>query len=138
MSDLISKDTGWKLFSLALALAIWFTVKNVSNEPVAVTTPLGVWDTRTLTNLPVLVVSAAADVREVKVQPNYVTITVSGRPEVLNGLQEKEIEAHVNLTDLESAPRGVRKRVIVSAPPGVAFVRAEPADVEVVIPLKKK
>lgn len=138
MRDLIAKDTGWKLFSLALAVVIWSTIKNISSEPVPVAAQLGVWETRELTNQPVLVVSAAADVRQFKVQPETVNITVTARPEVMTALQERELEAHVTLTDIESAPRGVRKRVVVSTPAGVSLVRVEPPDVEVVIPPKQK
>ncbi|TAL06205.1 MAG: hypothetical protein EPO07_02195, partial [Verrucomicrobia bacterium] len=97
MRDLLTKDFPWKIFALVLACAIWFTVKNISNEPAPVAAQLGVWNTRELTNLPVLVVSAAADVREFKVQPETVAVTVTARPEVMAALQEKEIEAYVNL-----------------------------------------
>jgi YbbR domain-containing protein len=138
MRDLLTKDFGWKILALFLAAVIWFTVKNISSEPAPVNAAFGIWETRTLTNWPILVVSAAADVREFKVQPDNVAITFTARPEVMAAMQVRDIEAHVDLTDIESAPRGVRTRVIVSTPAGVALVRVDPPDVDVVIPSKKK
>ena len=50
-----------------------------------------------------LVVSAAGDVREFKVKPGAVEVTVSGRPDVMAVLTEKDVHASVDLTDLEAA-----------------------------------
>src|SRR5262245_41916335 len=103
MQDLLTKNLGLKFFSLALAVAIWLTVQGLQKQARPVGRTWGPWETRTLTNVPVLVVSAAADVREIKVQPNGVNVTVGGSPQMLAGLLEKEIEARVDLTDIESA-----------------------------------
>jgi hypothetical protein len=32
LQDIITKDVGWKLFSLVLATGIWFTVRPVGRE----------------------------------------------------------------------------------------------------------
>jgi hypothetical protein len=122
MRDLLTKDFGWKLFSLALAVAIWLIVQTIRNE-----------STRTFPNLPVLVVSASADVREFKINPGTVEIAVSGRPDVMAALADKEIHATVDLTDIETA-RDLRKRVDVSTPPGVTVLRVTPPYVDVVVP----
>ena len=53
MRDWVTKDLGWKLFSLFLAVGIWLTVHKIYEEPKAATGPV------TFGNLPVLVVSAA-------------------------------------------------------------------------------
>ena len=133
MRDWFIKDLAWKLFSLALAVAIWATVRTVSTENNAGADPLRDWDVHTFTNLPVLVVSAAADVREFKVDPNTVDVTVRSRPEIIAALQAREIHVTVDLTEVESA-RDLRKRVDVSTPPGVTFIRVAPAQVDVVVP----
>lgn len=138
LPHLIAKDLRWKLLSLMLAAVIWGAVDNVTHsKSLAVENPLQPWETRTFSALPVLVVSSAADVREFKVQPERVTVTVKGPPEIIASLVDKEIESHVDLTNIESA-RSLRKRVTVSLPPGVTFVRVEPFDVEVLVPPKKK
>ena len=135
--QLFTKDWLWKLLSLALAAVIWGVVNNVTTtKPVVVENPLSPRVERTFTRLPVLVVSSAADVRECKVQPEYVSVTVRGAPEIMTQVTDREIEVRVDLTDIESA-RNLRKRVIVSSPPGVTFLSVDPPEVEVVIPPKK-
>jgi YbbR domain-containing protein len=136
MRDLLTKDFGWKLFSVALAVAIWLIVQTIRNEPVSAVNPLGATMTRTLNDLPVLVVSTAADVREFKVKPSVVQVTVSGRPEVVSALEEKEIRVTVDLTGIESE-QSLRKRIDISTPMEVTALRVIPADVEIVAPPKR-
>jgi YbbR domain-containing protein len=135
LRDLILKDWWLKISSLALAVLIWVTVSFMIHRE-------GGEDLNPLINsparvfyVPVLVMSSAADVREVQVRPEHVEITVRGQKESLARLQEKDIHAIVNLTDIESA-RGVRKRIEVTTPPGVVYTRIFPEDVEVVLPPK--
>ena len=129
------KDFGWKLFSLALAVVIWVTVSTVSRQGNGSVKISGPVKERVFANLPVVIMSSASDVREFKVSPGVIAVTVSGRPEVLDALTEKEIRATVDLTEIESAT-DLRKRVDVSTPPGVMFVGSSPSVVEVVIPAK--
>ena len=133
--DVFIKDAGWKFFSLVLAVFLWVTIKTVSDDPSRGGNPLTKSDEHTFTHLPVLVVSTASDVRAFKVDPAFVEVTVSGRPDVVNALTEKDIHVTVDLTDIEAA-RGLRKRVDVATPPGVTFVEASPAEVDVVVPPK--
>lgn len=133
LRDVVTKDVGWKLFSLALAAVIWVTVRPGSKEPAKGGNPLVAWDTRSFTNLPVVVLSSAADVHEFRVKPHVVEVMVGGRPEIIAALMEKEIRVIVDLTEIESA-RALRKRIDVSTPPGVTFIRAWPAQVDVVVP----
>lgn len=136
MRDFLTKDLGWKLFSLALAVVIWFTVHALSRDAITPARPLESWATRTFADVSVLVVSAAADVREFQVNPAAVQVTVSGRPEVMTALEEKEIRVTVDLTGIEAA-RELKKRVDVAVPPGVTVVRVAPAEVDVVVPPKQ-
>jgi len=141
MRDWLIKDFGWKLFSLVLAVGIWLTVHKILEEsapapvvvPPAPPSPVAT----TFTNLPVLIVSAAADVREFHVTPNAVTVTVSGQPEIMAALQVDQIHALVDLTDIEAA-RNLQRRVDISTPTGVTLVNVEPPEVDVVIPPQRK
>ena len=137
MRDFLTRDLGWKLFSVALAMAIWIIVQTIRNEAATGVNPLGAMMTRTFNDLPVLVVSAAANVHEFKVKPEVVQVTVSGRPELVTALQAREIHAAVDLTDIESA-QGLRKRIDVSVPMGVTLVRVIPADADVVVPAQPR
>jgi len=133
MRDLLTKDWGWKLFSVALAIVIWLIVQTIRNEAGTGVNPLGAMMTRTFNDLPVLVVSAAATVREFEVKPKVVQVTVSGGPEAVAALQESEIHVIVDLTDIEPA-ENLKKRIDVSVPMGVTVVRVIPADADVVVP----
>ena len=142
MRDWFIKDFGWKLFSAFLALAIWLTVHKILEEsvPAPLLVPPGLAAptvTNKFTNLPVLVVSTAADVRAFTVKPNAVTVTVSGRPEVMAALQANQVHALMDLTDIEVA-RDLPRRVDISVPAGVTLVNVEPEEVSVVIPAQIK
>ena len=137
LSDLLFKDFLLKLFSLMLAVLIWFTVSIAIRNENALITAGGVpanLPTRDF-YVPVLVVSEAADVRQAHVNPSHVEVTVRGEPDALEKLTDKDVRVLVDLTDIESA-RGVRKKVEVSTPPGVAHVKVFPEEVEIVVPPK--
>jgi len=137
MPDFLTKNLGWKLLSLALAVVIWYTIRSLSRGPLTPAKPLESWATRTFSDVSVLVVSAAADVREFSVKPQAVQVTVSGRPKTLNVLEETEIHVTVDLTGIEAAS-DLRKRVDVSVPPGLTVVHVLPEEVDVVVPPKNK
>lgn len=136
--EIITKDLGWKIFSVALAVVIWLTVHAISEDRRKVPSIPGVV-TQTFENVPVLVVSAAADVREFRVLPDNVSVTVTARQEIMSGIAQRDIEARVDLTDVQNfeSTHSLRKRVIISLPAGVTLNRAIPSDVGVVVPPKK-
>ncbi|MCL4786117.1 MAG: hypothetical protein KJ070_04890 [Verrucomicrobia bacterium] len=139
LPDIITRDFGWKLLSLAVAIAIWVTINPMSERPARATVnPLPGTETRAFTNLPVLVMSGAADVRQVRIAPEVVKVTVSGRPEMISAMTGQEIRVIVDLTGIEAAPRGLLKRVEVSVPPGVAFLSVEPPQVNAIVPFKRE
>ena len=136
MKDL-TKDLGWKLFSLALAFAMWLIVQAVRQDERPPGVMPGASILHTFGQLPILAVSAAADVRQFEVKPVAVSVTVSGHPEVIRAMTSKDLKVSVDLTGIESA-QSLRRRVDVSAPPGVALVLIEPDSVDIVIPPKTK
>jgi|SRR3954465_3640219 YbbR domain-containing protein len=128
LRDALFKDIWLKLFSLSLAVLIWFTVSYAIP-----TLPMHLVE-RTF-NLPVVVMSSAADVRNLKVNPAEVEVTVQGDSKTLSKLQTREIRVLVDLTDI--TPVGdVHKRIEVSTPPGVSHVRVQPEDVQIIFPPK--
>ena len=135
LRNLILKDLLLKLFSLTLAVSIWFTVswaiqKEVS--PAAALTSSTV-ERRTYSNLPVVIMSSASDVRSFRVNPSEVEVTVEGAPKILQQLQSKDIKVIVDLTGVEAA-RDLTKKIEVSTPAGVTHVRVAPQEVQVIIP----
>jgi YbbR domain-containing protein len=132
MKDLLIKDLGWKLFSLFLALVIWVTVHNIYME--SQTLPVVAGDQATFEKQ-ILIISTAADVRNFRVAPDQVTVTVRGPSAVMEVLQASQIRATVDLTDIEGA-KDLSRRVEVSAPAGVTLVSVQPPKVGVILPPK--
>ena len=129
MSDWITKDFWWKLFSLILAVVLWLTVYKIRQDPViAVASASGV-----PLSLPISVVSSALDVHDFRVLPGTVVVKVSGPPEVMAVLQANQIHPVVDLTDITGA-RNLKRRVEVSTPPGVTLISVEPTEVDVLFP----
>lgn len=140
LRKLLFHDLWLKLLSLGLAVLIWFMVSSVVRKDIAPATVLAPnspeEQTQNYINIPVLVVSAASDVRSFKVHPSVVDVTVRGETNLLQNLQPKDIRALVDLTGIESAPHGLRKRIEVTTPAGITFVRVDPDQVEVIVPPK--
>jgi len=133
MHDWITKDLGWKLFSLFLAVAIWLTVHKIYEEPRVASDLAETGNTVTFRNVPVLVVSAASDVRNFKVTPAAVVVQVSVPPEIIADLQANQIHAVVDLTDIQSIGN-LERRVDVSTPPRVTLINVDPPKVDVIVP----
>ncbi len=146
LRNILFRDFWLKVFSLVLATLIWLTVwlffirQDVS--------PAGMLsnarsEQRTFYNIPVLVMSAAADVRNFKVSPGEVAITVRGEPQKLEALEKRrhadpsarDIRALVDLTGIEPA-RGTRKKIVVTTPADITFEQADPDEVEILEPAK--
>jgi hypothetical protein len=126
LHKLVLQDFWLKLFSLALAILIWFTVNTALS--------LGPAGQRVLAGLPVatVVATSTAEVAgSFSVNPKTVNVTVQGDPRTLGILQRKDIRVLVDLTDIP-ASREVRRPVEVFVPAGVTYVRVEPEEVEVV------
>ena len=115
-----------KIFSLGLAVVVWLIVTFASQKQA--------WSTpRVFYNLPVIVLSSVEDVRNFKVSPDEVIVTVEGDAKTLQNLQSKDIRAMVDLTGVAAA-RDLRKRIEVSVPPGVTHIRVAPEEVQVIFP----
>ena len=132
MRDWITKDFWWKLFSVILAVIIWLTVHKIYEDPRAAAAAAGGRPV-TYDHLPVLIVSAMSDVREFRVLPGTVTVKVGGPPGVMAVVQANQIHPVVDLTGI-AAGRNVKRRVEVSAPPGVTLVSVDPPEVTVRFP----
>jgi hypothetical protein len=125
---LLLRDFLLKLFALAAAVLIWVSVSlAIRREAV---------DTRTFRDLTVLVLSGAADVRDVRISPRTLDVTVRGEREALSQLQAQDVRVMVDVTGVESA-RDLRRRVDVAIPSGVTLVRVIPETVDVVVPAKR-
>jgi YbbR domain-containing protein len=132
MRDWLTKDFGWKLFSVVLAVVILLTVRNVGVESGA---PGLLAVQNIYTNIAVSAVSASADVRNVHVEPGIVSVTVSGTPDVMAALDSTRIHAVVNLTGIDLA-HDLKCHVEVAVPPRVTLLSVDPPEVTVTISQK--
>ena len=127
--NLVVNDFWLKLFSLVLAILIWFTVQfSISKEVSPWSALIGRTADETILN--VHVSTPAMEGRLVKVTPEVVQVTLRGDPKLLKDLRIDDVRAQVNLTDVESAS-GLRRPVEMVLPQGIAYTQIKPAEVEV-------
>jgi YbbR domain-containing protein len=125
--NIILRNFGWKLLSLALAVVIWLTIKALSAEQ-------GQTEKMFLT-VPIQIVSSTADVRTFRVDPTTVNVTLKGRPGAINRLTEREIRVLVDVSSADT-PQSFRRHVDVAVPNGITVVRFEPTEVQLTPPPK--
>ena len=132
--NLIFRDFWLKLFSLILALGVWKVVSEAvhSNVPPSSVTSAMKLD-KVFSDVKILVVSSAADVRNFKVHPEQVEVTFRGENQFLTNISAADIRAIVDLTGVGAA-RDLSKRVEVSVPAGVTLLRVMPEEVQVIFP----
>jgi hypothetical protein len=128
LRNLIFSDFWLKLFSLVLAILIWLLVSFAIHKEGP--------PTRTF-NIPVMVTSAAADVRNLHVNPDRVDVKVRGEARKLEELVAEDLHAFVDLTGIRIV-NGVRSRIAITVPSDITFVEVNPPDVEIVPPASVK
>ncbi|MEO5802344.1 MAG: hypothetical protein ABIR24_02355, partial [Verrucomicrobiota bacterium] len=108
-----------KLFSLLLATLIWFAIHfwiEGGNRPPAnpITNPI----TRQLFRMPVRVLTKPGDDRVFKVDPEEISVFVTGEAAVLRDLTPKNISVYVDVAIIRSA-RETNQQVKVDVPKGI-------------------
>ncbi|HUE36727.1 MAG TPA: CdaR family protein [Candidatus Acidoferrum sp.] len=130
MPDWLAKDFYWKAFSLLMAIGIWLTVRRESEAQPAMPPNVA---RNTYHDIPVVAVSENADVHQAKLDPQTVTATISGSPDVVNKLQRSQIHAFVNLSGISSA-QDLPRDIEISLPGGATIYSIEPSTVTVTLP----
>jgi YbbR domain-containing protein len=134
--NLVTKDFWLKLFSLALAILIWLTVRfSIHGET---TSPwlalIGGSPDEEVVTVPVRV--PVEKTQTFSADPANVQVTLRGDPKLLKALRNQDIRAQVDLTGIESAD-GLLRPVEVILPSGIAYTRLSPEEVEVRVAPKK-
>jgi hypothetical protein len=125
----ITQDFGWKLFSVFLSVVIWLTVHKIREEP----PEPGPGVVNTYGDVPVFVVSATADVHNIRIVPRVVDVKVSGPSDIMAILEANKIHAFINLTGIDSA-HDLHRGVEISPPLGVTVLNVDPPQVTVTFP----
>lgn len=138
LHNLVFKDFWLKLFSFVLAVLMWFTINSaIQQQEGAPRTALALEPTlkRTFSNLRVVVLCSAENVRSCRVEPQTVEVTVEGAVKTVHNLESNDLRVVLDLTGIEAA-HDLKKRVEVSAPAGVTLVKVDPEEVQVIYPAK--
>ncbi len=130
MRNWFTKDFHWKAFSVLMAIGIWLTVHRESEAPAARTPG---FTENTYENVPVLAVSAGADVGNAQLVPRVVSAVISGPPALMSDLNSSQIHAFVNLTGFNSA-QNLECDIEIALPPGATVVHVDPPRVTVTLP----
>lgn len=131
LRNLFLRDVWLKLFSLGLAILTWKIVSLAIAKQVSPSAVLPIENQeRTFPNVPVLVMSTAADPRIFRVDPSTVQVDVRGQAAVVGGLRDADIRAMVDLRDIESA-QNLRKKIELLTPPGVNWSHSQPDEVQI-------
>ena len=136
LRNLVFDDFWLKLFSFILAVLTWFTVNSMATQKEGLsmgTHPATPVRQIQISNLPVIILSSAQDVRSFHVSPSVVEVTVQGDAKTLATLQSTDIRVLVDLTGIGAA-HDLRKRIEVSTPAGVTHVKVDPEEVQVIFP----
>ena len=127
LRDVILRNFGWKILSLGLAVAIWWSIRpSVDDSGVSV---------RTFDDIAIQIVSSTTDVRAFRVDPEKVSITVQGPADMLNVLNDREIRAFVDLTWADTS-QNFSRPLRIATPPGITLMRVDPVEVTVIVPSK--
>ena len=116
-----------------LPLVLADNLAGVKVDPPAVTLDLGVVErsiSSRFPDLPVLPMLAPGRALRVELSPDTATLTVKGRPELMNNLAAEDVRLFVDITTL-SSNRAESLPIRAVLPNGITLVRTEPATVEV-------
>jgi YbbR domain-containing protein len=132
LENLILKDFWLKLFSLALAGLIYFTVNIAIKNDISPVASLSLSPTEQLMirELPIVVLTSADEMRGFTIAPKTADVTLQGDAASLRNLRKQEIRVVVDLSD-PGALQGSRRKIEVSTPAGISHVRVDPQEVQV-------
>jgi YbbR domain-containing protein len=134
LRQLFFADFWLKLFSLALAVLIWLTVSFAVQKERSPLASLVVYPhARTFSRLPVVPMSGAQDVSDIKVVPAEVEVTVQGERNLVSQLSSSDIHVSVDLTGITKG-KYIKKRIQVATLAGISLFRVDPEEVEIVFP----
>jgi hypothetical protein len=128
LRDYILHNFWLKLLSLGLATLTWFTIMAVQRN-----IRLGQAGTalsRTLSRQRIIVLKSATDMREFRILPAEVNVTVSAHAGSLQKLTEKDLQVYVNLTEVPDV-EVLTKKVQVYVPEGVSLAEVNPPVVRI-------
>ena len=133
LQNIFVKDFWPKLFCLLIAISIWSLVSlAIKKEVSPPSLPTGPTTRRTYTNIPVMILSSGTEPRSFIINPTHIEVAVRGEAKLMQSLQDKDIRAVVDVTDIADA-LDMRKRVEVTVPEGMSVISIAPVEVKLTI-----
>jgi len=133
LPESIQYNFWWKLSAIGLATLIWFTVHfGASNRTggLGSTNLLSQSQTRRLEEIPIRVLTSVGNSTRFRVLPDKAEVVLRGDANVLRRLQPSDIEAYVNLADVEAA-QSLQMRIHIYVPTGVRVDSVQPANARI-------
>jgi hypothetical protein len=130
LQNLVLKDFWLKLFSFALAGLTWFTVNMAIKNDISPVASLSLTPTEQLVlrDLPIILLSSAANDHAFSINPKSAIVTLQGDPSILRNIRKQEVRLVVDLTDAVDV-QDLHKRIEVSTPAGITHVKVDPEEV---------
>lgn len=117
----VLKDWKLKLLSLGLAIMLWYTVFQIGEPKKDITVPL------TINGL-------AKNMVVMKMDPERVIVTVSGRVSMLKDIKEHDVTAILNMNGAKEGPVVFEmSKTSVAVPKGIDIVEVRPGTVKVTL-----
>ncbi len=117
----LKKDWKLKLLSLALAVMLWYTVFQIGEPKKDITVPVSV------SNL-------SRNMVIMRLDPERVFITVSGRVSMLKDIKDRDVTVHVNMNGAKEGNTVFDiTKANVAVPKGIEIVDIRPGTVRVVV-----
>jgi YbbR domain-containing protein len=132
LQNLVLRDFWLKLFSFVLASLVYFIVNIAIKKDISpANLSLVATDQVVLHDLPIIVLSTAQDVPSFTVTPQSAMVTLQGDTAALRNVHRQDIRLLVDLTD-KGTIKETRRRIEVSTPAGIARVKVDPEEVQLV------
>ena len=126
MRNLILNNFWWKLLSVILATLVWLIVNGSLAKTEYPQTPVVTVSTRSFPTVPITLMTSVNNTNQFRLNPDIVSVEVSGKPEELEKLLTEQITAFVNVTKAPDE-KEVRRDIEVQVPRGFKIESFKPA-----------
>jgi YbbR domain-containing protein len=101
LRDLVLYNFWWKLLSLLVAILMWLTIQTaLRRDETLRETPVVDSITRSFPTVPVTLLTATKNPNHYQVNPSTVEVEISGSRDELAKVQEKQVHAFVDISDV--------------------------------------
>jgi hypothetical protein len=126
MRNLILNNFWWKLLSLILGTLVWLVVNGSLEKSEYAQTPVVTVSTRSFPTVPITLMTSVNNTNQFRLNPDFVSVEVSGKPEELEKLLTEQITAFVDVTKTPDE-KEVRRDIEVQVPRGFKIESFKPA-----------